>query len=179
MLREQGLGWILVKQLASVRRSLWASNTGYSIKELYVMVSAMNTWGLHWTHRASTGPRCKLLFHCGNSTIMKKGQLVARKSWLICLSYFVLHNTHYWPLFPWFQMQCFRSLAPDAKPLPVLSQHCDKCWPLFVVHLLVVFYLWSKFFYKFLWEVQHLTLQLFYMDVSSQALYKTFKATGW
>jgi len=44
-------------------------------------------------------------------------------------------TTHIADPISWFQMQHFRSLAPDANPLPVLRQHCDQCQSLGVAHL--------------------------------------------
>jgi len=92
---------------------------------------------------------------------------------------FLSCTTHIADSISWFQMQRFRLLAPDASLLSVLSQCCGQCQPLVVAHLPIVFtYVVSTVFEKY--NIQPLpasclTPQLFYMDVSSQALHKTLK----
>ena len=101
-------------------------------KELYAIVSTVNTWGHHWARR-------KILFHCDNSTVVdiwRKGSTHCKEIMtLIRLLYFCAarYNMHIMithiagldnviaDSISRFQMQRFRSLAPDANPLPVLG----------------------------------------------------------
>ena len=56
-------------------------------KELYAIVSAVNTWDHHWAS-------CKILFHCDNNTVVdiwKRGSTYCKEIMtLIPLLYFVL-----------------------------------------------------------------------------------------
>jgi len=142
---------------------------------------------LQWTHGVSTehmGPPLGL--DVKSYFIVKllwKGSTCLQGNYNSCLFVvFLSCATHIADPISWFQIQYFRSLAPDVTPLPVLSQHCDQCQPLFVVHLLVVFTYGLNSFTKFCekYNIQpppesSLSLQFFYMDVSSQASYKTVK----
>ena len=94
----------------------------------HAIVSAVNTWGHHWT-------RHKILFHYDNSTVVdiwRKGSTLCKEIMtLVLLLYFCAarYNMHIMitliseiyviaDAISQFQMQCFRSLAPDASPLP-------------------------------------------------------------
>ena len=95
-------------------------------KELYAIACAVNTWGHNWARK-------KMLFHCDNSAVVSiwnKGSTRSRKIMtLVCMLYFcdACYNMHVMithitgtnngiaDAISHFQMDCFRSLAPQAN----------------------------------------------------------------
>ena len=64
-IRQEGLGSILAKQMASSRVVPWASKAGYCLKELYAVMCTCtaNTWDHNWARKT-------MLFHCNNNTVV-------------------------------------------------------------------------------------------------------------
>ena len=160
-------------------------------------VSAVNTWCHHWTRHEG-------LFHCDNSAVVDiwRKELTHYKKLmtLVHLLYFVLHGISctLWLLIilcistinnaiacvlSQLQMQHFRSLAPEASPLPdpmhvlpVLSQLQNQCQSLEVVpSACCVYQSGLNASYNFCEKYKicplsksSLTLQFFCVDVSSQ-----------
>ena len=98
-------------------------------KELFPIVCAVNTWGHNWARR-------KILFHCDNNTVVsiqKKGSTRCKeimtlvRMLYLCAACYNMHvmithiigtNNCIADAISRFQMDPFRSLAPQANPNP-------------------------------------------------------------